>query len=672
MHRTVAWLLLTVPVAAAAEETTFSARRLMETSVTRDVALDPAGTSIVLERGELIADDGPSAGFSYKPNEETLTPGVRIRKELPLSDPRVERAFLLLGSSGDVEARVNGQPVPLDKGAKAGNYWKRYEFPAGLLKSGLNSVELSGKGKVWIARDDEFAAGAEEGESPPNRSAKSLDGGTTWSDDRLGTRGDVDGEYAVRLYLDRSRAAGLVRLPVVDLGNLSESRIAPALEGLPSSVHLGWNGDHEGGRFVLRVRSGVAPSPSSPEWSDWQEVTEKDGLVGSVVAVKGRFLQVEITLTPGDPRRTPKLREISISAEAQAASSWQTKWRAKQWNAAEIVRTSIPFRYEPFDHPRLKRLREELRLDEVVEGSRSEWERIERLAAWASQRWDAGHLGKIYPAWDALDILALHDDGKPVGGFCQQYNLVFLQACESYGLVGRCVSIGSGDHGVEIRSGHEVVEIWSNEFAKWVYVDGNAAWYFRDAATDVPLSLRELRERQLAALGKRPFAGVKLVTLAKTRYEWTDLTGWPAFAELRLVPRSNFLERKSPLPLNQGMRGWFWTGHYVWTDAAYPASMLYGNRVGNPSNWDWSLNQAQVRLEATTTAGEVRVHLETETPGFEKYFAAIDEDGSKAVESGFLWRLHAGENRLEVWPQNRAGRRGVTSRIVLSDESPRD
>ena len=34
--------------------------------------------------------------------------------------------------------------------------------------------------------------------------------------------------------------------------------------------------------------------------------------------------------------------------------------------------------------------------------------------------------------------------------------LTLLQACEAFGMPGRCVSIGAGDHGVKIRSGHEV------------------------------------------------------------------------------------------------------------------------------------------------------------------------------------------------------------------------
>src|SRR5205085_5956646 len=132
---------------------------------------------------------------------------------------------------------------------------------------------------------------------------------------------------------------------------------------------------------------------------------------------------------------------------------------------------------------------QEFKLDAVARGATGEFELITRLAAWSSRQWRRGHLREGYPPWDALEILKPHADGTPIGGFCQQYNLVFLQACESFGLVGRAVSIGPGDVAINIRGGHETVEIWSNDFAKWAYIDGNTAWYFVDEKSDVPLSL---------------------------------------------------------------------------------------------------------------------------------------------------------------------------------------
>lgn len=54
----------------------------------------------------------------------------------------------------------------------------------------------------------------------------------------------------------------------------------------------------------------------------------------------------------------------------------------------QIVRTAIPFEYEPLDHPHLKRLREQCKLDEVVQGAHTELELLLRLAQWACNAWD--------------------------------------------------------------------------------------------------------------------------------------------------------------------------------------------------------------------------------------------------------------------------------------------
>jgi hypothetical protein len=138
-----------------------------------------------------------------------------------------------------------------------------------------------------------------------------------------------------------------------------------------------------------------------------------------------------------------------------------------------------------------------------------------------------------------------------------------------------------------------------------------------------------------------------------------------SFAEMRLIPRSNFLEQKWPLPLNNGKGPWTWNGFEVWTDADVPAEMIHPNLVTRPGNFEWTLNQAHFALEPTSTRGEFRVHLDTETPGFDTFLAEIDGGGKSPVAAIFPWMLHAGHNRLKVWPRNNAGRDGIASWIDL-------
>jgi hypothetical protein len=661
-----AMLLAAGSLPARAAELRFDATRLFAESVSEHLRLSADGKSVELDRGELFEDDGPAAGFSYQPNEDTLTPDARLRKTLIVSDPKCDRAYLLVGTrSEDLRFEINGSPVDAKPLGKEGNYWQKFEIDPKVLTAGENEIVVGGTGKVWIARDDEYAAGSTERTHHPNRSAKSTDRGATWNDTKLGTKGDIDGEYYIRLFLERHRARGSLTSPVVDLGNLAESPVPhlhePEHMG-PVDVELSTDAP-DGTKITFETRFGRTPTPSEKHWTSWSDPAQQGK---ALKRPQGRYLQTRIIVETDDLLKSPRLNFVTINHLGNASDDWTKTLQVSDSHNPPIVRSSIPFAYEPFDRPELANLRRDHKLDEVVAGAKSEWELIQKLSAWSSSRWQKGHLGKIYPKWNAHDILRPYDDGTPVGGFCQHYNLVFLQACESFGLVGRNVSLGQGNHTDKIRGGHETVEIWSNDFDKWVFIDGDKAMYFVDPdaakinGLEVPLSHWELRERQVAAFAGNPHAEVAMRKTAERSQTWDGLTGFPPFLELRLIPRSNFLEAAAPLPLNQGMRGWFWTGHHVWTDDAFPAGMLYSNRVTRRGNFEWTPNRTHMTLEPSPTAGELRVHLDTDTPGFREFLATIDGQ-DQPIETGHIWKLRPGKNRLEVHARNRVGRDGPKS-----------
>lgn len=670
-----------------ADEWTANAQRLLQLGLSTGltpITQQQQTIGLELSRGALLEDDGAAAGFSYRPNEERLDGKTVVRKQLLVSDPRATQAFLLIAPGGQLEAVINGQPVTLTSRGKAGNYWEQYEFPVSALKSGLNDFVIKGKGKVWIARHDDLAPAKAETQRP-NRSAKSLDDGVSWSSS-LGPKNDIEGEYYVRVFLEQHVPRGSVTLPTLDLLNLKEALIAPDwTEARPATlrpVQLRLKAKvADGQQVAVSLRFSHQPT-SSGTWTDWEPVAirqdenRSDELIATITEPQRRVIQVRIELKTMSPTTSPTVHSISLASNVPAAESrWWELLQPRLEPQRPIVRSSIPFEYEPTSQPILEKLRREQRLDQVVAGAVDEFEQITRLAAWSSQRWQKGHLSEIYPAWNACEILQPHRDGTPVGGFCQQYNLVFLQACECFGLVGRAVSIGPGEFGAKIRSGHEVVEIWSNQHRRWVYVDGDAAWYFVDQQSRAPLSLRELRRRQLLALRDQAHAAVELVPInaasVKPRYEWKGLTGFPAFVEMRLIPRSNFLAQPQPLPLNQGMRGWFWTGHFVWTDHESSAARLYGQRESVANNWDWTVNQVEARLFGRSETGHIRVVLEHNTPNFKNFYVRhrfSDAEGPKSKEhyfdeSTFEYQLLPGDNRVSIAAVNQAGRHGAPTTI---------
>jgi hypothetical protein len=651
--------IFTACIAGSAQTTLrLNARRIFERGVSNNITLSKDGSTVQLTSGEVFQDDGPASGFSYKPNREALSPGVEIRKQLLIPDPKASTAVLMVGGDGDLKIEVNGHPQ--EPGASQKIYygqWQAYNIDPAALKPGVNDFVIWGTGTVRIARADDSYV------ELPHRSARSANGGKSWTVDGLGPAGDIAGEYCVRVSLEHFVSSGSILLPVMDVANLKENPVAPPITTPgPLRVSVSAAPDSAQG-LTLRVRSGTTYVPDSKTWSEWMPY-DRDAILKTL---RGRFVQVEVTLATTDPLVTPRLSEITMTTESQLAKDWTKAVRVVDFHNEEIVRTSIPFQYEPFTQPKLRELRARYRLDDVIRGAKTELDIITRLAAWSSRQWKWGewHLDEYYPPWDACEILKKLPDGKPVGGFCQQYDVVFLQACESFGLVGRDISISSGTLGRPTLVGHEPVEIWSNQFRKWIWIDGTSAYYAEDSATGVPLSLWEVRQRQLRVLRRQAVKPTRIVHIVDSINQWRGLDVDMSFAELRLIPRSNFLEQKWPLPLNNGKFGWTWNGFYVWTDADVPAEPIYPHLVTRLGNFEWTLDQAHIVLEPTSTAGRFLVHLDTETPGFETFMAKVDGEAKSPVAAIFPWNLHAGNNRLKVWPRNDAGRDGIASWIDL-------
>jgi transglutaminase-like putative cysteine protease len=621
---------------------------------------------IALEHGVLIEDDGPAAGYSYEPNVELLTGDVRIKKQLLVPHRSTTGALLLVAPGGEISAEFNGRRATLEPAGKAGNYWQAFKLDPQLLATGNNDIVLQGSGKLWIARDEDYATGSTERVNHPNRSAISSDAGATWNFDQLGEEDNLDGEYYVRLWLEQFHSAATLTSAVFDAANLGVRPLAPPVTKVKGLQFALTATTPAGTQLRLEARSGAEFSPTVDGWSDWRPLEATGDNIFRFDRPRGRFVQFRLHFTTDDQLVTPLVSRLLIRSDVALADDWTKRVELVEMRNRPLARSSLSFAYEPYDQVQLRALRKQHKLDEVVRGTKSELELLERLAAWSATRWDGlGHLGEAYPSWNAHEILALHADGKPVGGFCQQFNVVFLQACAAFGIPGRIVSIGPASNAETIRSGHETVEVWSHEFGKWIYFDGNTAWYLVDAETRTPLSLLELRERQLNLLAGRQTPKVEVVVIAKTRHQWKGLNDWPNFAELRLVPRSNFLSQTSPLPLNQGMRGWFWTGHAVWSDDRLPRTPLYSHFVTRREDWEPDIGGVELAFETLSEPGHIRVHCTSQMPGIAEFRAAINSDEPRTSTGVFDWQLNEGLNRLRVYAVNTAGRSGEPSQVSI-------
>ena len=251
-------------VPAQGETVHFTAPRIYQRAVTSNIALSQDGLTLRLKSGEVFQDDGPASGFSYKPTKEILSPGIEIRKQLLIPDPRASKTVLMVGGDGDLKVEVNGnlQKPGTPRKIFFGE-WQAYNINPAALRPGVNDIVIWGTGMVRIARTDDSYL------ELPHRSARSPDAGKSWSVDRLGPAGNIAGEYYVRLYLEHFVSSGSVLLPVVDVANQQGNPLAPPLTA-PGPLRVSVTtapGSTSG--VTLRVRSGKAYVPNPATWSEW-------------------------------------------------------------------------------------------------------------------------------------------------------------------------------------------------------------------------------------------------------------------------------------------------------------------------------------------------------------------------------------------------------------------
>src|SRR3989449_8436200 len=190
---------------------------------------------------------------------------------------------------------------------------------------------------------------------------------------------------------------------------------------------------------------------------------------------------------PLDPKVRRSLRRRIVMWAVSVMAAGLIGWLAQMEillvtseHNGEIAVSSYTLREDDFNHPRLRLLRSREKLDEVVSSAKTQFDTIKLLGAWTRRQWEPG--GRFYyPPWDAVEILDL---ARKYGnrGFCAQYGIVLLQACQSLGLHARYVDL----------PGHFVVAVWSDDYNRWVVMDPTNDIHFEKGG--VPMRGRDLHQ----------------------------------------------------------------------------------------------------------------------------------------------------------------------------------
>ena len=700
------------PLESATKVTKLDAAGIENNACLVNVRVDNAGVSILLDDTELIEDDGPATGNPEgydNPLEwkEDLKKGVVIKKILVLDKPDawsgqlVFKAIEMKGNSTPLHISLNGvefvRLATLSAYPFARQYidlsgWDRWFFvdvPVGALKEGPNEILMwadseSTSWRILIALEQEFARGSIIRTHHPNRSMKSLDGGKTWSDNSLGNMNSVDGEYSIRLSLDRHVPSGEYMSPIIDIVE-DECPFKKMVE--ISRTHIMFDTDVPVDTDVaVFVRFGSNPLSEDASWSEWEKVNIRDGASDNE---NRRYFQWKAELSTDNPLKSPLLKGITISTEWKKLSS--NEGAGVQVNVihnCHVARSSYISAYEDLLHPGLKTFRENHKLDRIIKGATSEFEIMMRLLNWAYRipvsseeySWDWNKVTIIKKGKDGIPELQTDYKGRRRDAMCLYSNQALIAALLSMGFQARHINIHS-----EGVSGHEVTEVWSNEFNKWIYMDATRDYYYFDKDTGIPMNLLEIHNLLacevprvetiehpfVPEMGEEVAARIRIgmregdnpFSIVEDGRHLLEIMGY-----FRIIPRNDFLSNPYPVPVHTGNTMWGWCGFLNYYDEKFPKRREYQIQTNRTIDFYEPLNQAEVFLSEIDERGVLEVEVDTFTPGgFDTFLVQVNgEDWDERREQKWLWALKYGMNTIKVRTRNVRGVLGPVSHIKVT------
>jgi hypothetical protein len=343
-----------------------------------------------------------------------------------------------------------------------------------------------------------------------------------------------------------------------------------------------------------------------------------------------------------------------------------------------------------------------------VDGAKTEWEKIKRLRAWTAANWDwflPNSEFEDFLSWDASKILsgpAAPGNLSKRGGNCLHYAIVFAQACQSFGIPARIVNTNYA-----IWGGHELVEVWSRDYEKWIMVDPNFDSMFYLKKDGIPLNILELhqvfletyypgkervdrdswsfedRDRRAEKIDPETLpirievGGNAYSGQINKDYVWWKSTfnksnpgysggyGFYNTAEVRWLPRSNWLSQKLPLPVTHGRTHWGWDGYYAWTDDQTPETPEHRYFVRREKDMYARLCSVDFSV-IQISEGLLKINMATDTPGFKHFEITVNKDILYENTPSVSVKLASGVNTIEIRSVDVMGNQGSKSMLRVN------
>ena len=330
----------------------------------------------------------------------------------------------------------------------------------------------------------------------------------------------------------------------------------------------------------------------------------------------------------------------------------------------EFAVSSYALREDDFHHPRLQILRSREKLDEVVSTAETQFEKIILLRAWVRRQWESGG-SFYYPPWDAVEILDLARkyDNR---GFCAQYAIVFLQACQSLGIHARYVDL----------SGHFVVAVWSDDYNRWVVMDPTNDIHYEQEG--VPMRGRDLHraywrddlrgivqvdsEGNRKTVARNDLSDYRLYSIGLTANQLSEPVDVKSHGLWKtLVPAGDYRTYpeigRDPLVITSEF--------LAWRSKEAEESFAQRPETGDEDEFRYALNQTVIFLANERLTNRILkvALLSNNSPTFERFLIRSEKsaDWVPTTSATIKWLLHPGMNQLSARIETSDGWRGHVS-----------
>ena len=405
-------------------------------------------------------------------------------------------------------------------------------------------------------------------------------------------------------------------------------------------------------------------------WSSW---TAAPATSCDLSGLSGRYLKLRFALATNSKAALPQISRVAAYASLSGLSSFTNPIALTAFQNEKIVTGPYAVGWESRDNTRIHSLITSFRLDTTGTG-KTGFSRITALLDWVARRpRNAGYPWSPSPyPWNLDQLIS---SGGTITGDCTSYAIVMISALTGLGYYARHWAM----QGIDNDNNHEIVEWWSDSLRKWVYLDPSLDTYYKNTATQAPMSIREMHNIYITEIGQANQTTALACVDAHYHYgvytptyDWRTFQGYTTTGYMQLTERNNF--HSQALPSFNGFGQGFWgysdvNLYHDWMDSLTPTLTLDTSitcQSGRTRDFWYTLNQASIKAKRGAE-GALTLDFGNSQPFFKQYAVSVD-GGAAIVQAGaaFAWTLHSGVNTVTVSPEDNWGGRGLSSSMTVT------